>query len=79
MIFRTSAYGVIATSDWDVPMAFEVDHVDYSDQRGWSVVAVGRASGSRTPRYWRRSSGPGTRDRGLLDTGRCTSGWRGAT
>ncbi len=42
VVFRTSAYGVVATSDWDVPMAFEVDHVDYSDQRGWSVVAVGR-------------------------------------
>ena len=23
-------------------MAFEVDHVDYSDHRGWSVVALGR-------------------------------------
>ncbi|MET0838320.1 MAG: pyridoxamine 5'-phosphate oxidase family protein [Marmoricola sp.] len=42
VVFRTSAYGVVATSDWDVPMAFEVDHVDYSDQRGWSVVVAGR-------------------------------------
>ena len=42
VVFRTSAYGVIATRDWDSPMAFEVDHVDYADQKGWSVVATGR-------------------------------------
>lgn len=42
VVFRTSAYGVVATHDWTSPMAFEVDHVDYEDQRGWSVVAVGR-------------------------------------
>lgn len=39
--FRTSAYGLLATRNWDEPLAFEVDFVDYSDQRGWSVVAVG--------------------------------------
>ena len=42
VIFRTSAYGVVATHDWSSTMAFEVDYVDYADQRGWSVVAVGR-------------------------------------
>jgi nitroimidazol reductase NimA-like FMN-containing flavoprotein (pyridoxamine 5'-phosphate oxidase superfamily) len=42
VVFRTSTYGVVATHDWSRPMAFEVDHVDYGDQRGWSVVAVGR-------------------------------------
>ena len=42
VIFRTSAYGVVATHDWGSPIAFEVDHVDYDDQRGWSVVASGR-------------------------------------
>lgn len=41
VVFRTTAYGVIAAQDWPVQMAFEVDHVDYGDQRGWSVVAVG--------------------------------------
>ena len=42
VVFRTSAYGVIATHDWTSPMAFEVDFVDYAEQRGWSVVALGR-------------------------------------
>jgi nitroimidazol reductase NimA-like FMN-containing flavoprotein (pyridoxamine 5'-phosphate oxidase superfamily) len=42
VIFRTSAYGVVATHDWKTSMAFEVDHVDYGEQRGWSVQAVGR-------------------------------------
>ncbi len=42
VVFRTSAYGLVAGHDWTSPMAFETDHVDYADQRGWSVVAVGR-------------------------------------
>lgn len=41
VVFRTSAYGPVAAHDWTSAMAFEVDHVDYSDQRGWSVVALG--------------------------------------
>jgi nitroimidazol reductase NimA-like FMN-containing flavoprotein (pyridoxamine 5'-phosphate oxidase superfamily) len=42
VVFRTAEDGVIAGCDWSVPMAFEVDFVDYSDHRGWSVVAAGR-------------------------------------
>ncbi len=42
VVFRTSAYGVVATHDWKSKMAFEVDYVDYGEQRGWSVLAVGR-------------------------------------
>lgn len=41
VVFRTSPYGVVATRDWRSPMAFEVDHVDYADHRGWSVLATG--------------------------------------
>jgi nitroimidazol reductase NimA-like FMN-containing flavoprotein (pyridoxamine 5'-phosphate oxidase superfamily) len=41
IIFRTSPYGVVATHDWRSPLAFEVDHVDYAEHRGWSVLAVG--------------------------------------
>jgi len=41
VVFRTSAYGVVAQRDWSAPIAFEVDHVDYADQKGWSVVATG--------------------------------------
>lgn len=43
IVFRTSAYGVVATHGWNLPIAFEVDHVDYADHRGWSVVATGPA------------------------------------
>ena len=38
------ASGVVAQHDWSNPMAFQVDHVDYVDHLGWSVLAVGRAS-----------------------------------
>lgn len=41
VIFRTSAYGVIANHDWSAPIAFEVDQLDYADHKGWSVVATG--------------------------------------
>jgi nitroimidazol reductase NimA-like FMN-containing flavoprotein (pyridoxamine 5'-phosphate oxidase superfamily) len=43
VIFRTSPYGTIATHDWESPMAFEVDHIDYADHKGWSVLATGLA------------------------------------
>ena len=43
IIFRTSADGVVSRHDWKQRMAFEVDHVDYVEQRGWSVLAVGVA------------------------------------
>jgi nitroimidazol reductase NimA-like FMN-containing flavoprotein (pyridoxamine 5'-phosphate oxidase superfamily) len=43
VVLRTSASGSLATHDWRSPLAFEVDHVDYSDHRGWSVVATGPA------------------------------------
>jgi nitroimidazol reductase NimA-like FMN-containing flavoprotein (pyridoxamine 5'-phosphate oxidase superfamily) len=41
IVFRTSDSGVVAKHEWGSPMAFEVDHVDYADHRGWSVVATG--------------------------------------
>ena len=41
IVFRTSPHGVVASHDWRSPIALEVDHVDYAEQRGWSVLAVG--------------------------------------
>jgi nitroimidazol reductase NimA-like FMN-containing flavoprotein (pyridoxamine 5'-phosphate oxidase superfamily) len=41
VVFRTSGYGVIAAHAWDSPIGFEVDHIDYAEHRGWSVVATG--------------------------------------
>jgi hypothetical protein len=42
VVFRTSPYGVVATHDWKTAMAFQIDYVNYAEQRGWSVLAVGR-------------------------------------
>lgn len=42
IILRTSAYSVLGTYGRDATLAFEVDHVDQPNQRGWSVVARGR-------------------------------------
>ena len=42
IIFRTTPYGVVANHAWGWPIAFEVDYVDYSDHKGWSVLATGR-------------------------------------
>ncbi len=42
IIMRTSPYSVLGTYGRDATLAFEVDHFDHSDHRGWSVVARGR-------------------------------------
>jgi nitroimidazol reductase NimA-like FMN-containing flavoprotein (pyridoxamine 5'-phosphate oxidase superfamily) len=41
IVIRTTSDGVVATYGVSAPMVFEVDHVDYEDHRGWSVVATG--------------------------------------
>lgn len=43
VIVRTSPYSVLGTYGRDTTLAFEVDQVDHEHQRGWSVVARGRA------------------------------------
>lgn len=43
IILRTSPYSVLGTYGRDATLAFEVDHLDHAHQRGWSVVARGRA------------------------------------
>ena len=43
IVVRTSAYSILGTYARDATLAFEVDHVDHEQQRGWSVVARGRA------------------------------------
>ena len=42
IVFRTSPYGVLARAR-DSLVAFEIDELDHEHQRGWSVVATGRA------------------------------------
>jgi uncharacterized protein len=43
VIMRTSPYSVLGTYGRDSMLAFEVDQFDHERQRGWSVVARGRA------------------------------------
>lgn len=49
IVFRTSPYGVVATHDWGSRIAFEVDHFDYDDHKGWSVLAVGHGERVEDP------------------------------
>lgn len=44
IILRTSPYSILGTYGRDTTLAFEVDHVDYEHQQGWSVVARGRSA-----------------------------------
>jgi len=43
VVIRTSPYSVLGTYGRDTTLAFEVDQFDHDRQRGWSVVARGRA------------------------------------
>ena len=42
LIFRTTPYSLLGTYGRNAQLAFEVDHFDYEQHRGWSVVARGR-------------------------------------
>lgn len=42
VVIRTSPYSVLGTYGRDTTLAFEVDQLDHTRQRGWSVVARGR-------------------------------------
>jgi len=64
ILFRTTPYSVLGTYGRNAEMAFEVDHVDYEYEAGWSVVALGRGNvltdarevhelvGTEAPRPW---------------------------
>ncbi len=44
IVFRTSAFSVAGTHDWNRgPAVFEVDQLNHDSRRGWSVVARGHA------------------------------------
>lgn len=43
IILRTSAYSILGTYGREATLAFEVDRFDEQHERGWSVVARGRA------------------------------------
>jgi nitroimidazol reductase NimA-like FMN-containing flavoprotein (pyridoxamine 5'-phosphate oxidase superfamily) len=67
IVFRTTPYSKLGTSDWDVAVAFEVDHQNWSTQQGWSVVVKGLAS---------RIEDPAECDR-LRELGREPTPWAG--
>jgi uncharacterized protein len=41
ILFRTGRESLLGRHAGTARMAFEVDHVQYAEQRGWSVVATG--------------------------------------
>jgi nitroimidazol reductase NimA-like FMN-containing flavoprotein (pyridoxamine 5'-phosphate oxidase superfamily) len=43
VVFRTTPYSILGSQAAGSLLAFEVDQFDYEYQRGWSVVARGRA------------------------------------
>jgi nitroimidazol reductase NimA-like FMN-containing flavoprotein (pyridoxamine 5'-phosphate oxidase superfamily) len=43
VVLRTSPYSVLGSHARGSVLALEIDHFDYERQRGWSVVARGRA------------------------------------
>ena len=43
IVFRTTPYSLLGTHANGMAMAFEIDHIDYADHKGWSVVATGVA------------------------------------
>jgi uncharacterized protein len=43
IVFRTSAYSELSTFVRNADTAFEIDHIDWGQRRGWSVVVKGRA------------------------------------
>jgi nitroimidazol reductase NimA-like FMN-containing flavoprotein (pyridoxamine 5'-phosphate oxidase superfamily) len=49
VVFRTAPYSVLGTYAWRSALAFEVDHLDYGYQRGWSVVATGHGQRVEDP------------------------------
>ncbi|MFL6001332.1 MAG: pyridoxamine 5'-phosphate oxidase family protein [Nocardioides sp.] len=42
IVFRTAPYTELGSHGPGSAAAFEVDHLDYERQQGWSVVALGR-------------------------------------
>lgn len=44
VVFRTTAYSVLGSLAWQTRLAFEIDHMDYERQAGWSVLASGPGS-----------------------------------
>lgn len=49
VIFRTSPYGILSELVRRTPVVFEVDEIDQSRRRGWSVIIRGRAAGVAGP------------------------------
>lgn len=45
VIFRTSPYGILSELVRRTPVVFEVDEIDQTRRRGWSVIIRGRTGG----------------------------------
>jgi nitroimidazol reductase NimA-like FMN-containing flavoprotein (pyridoxamine 5'-phosphate oxidase superfamily) len=43
IVFRTAPYSELGRQPSGTELAFEIDHLDHDNHRGWSVLALGRA------------------------------------
>jgi hypothetical protein len=82
VVFRTSAYGVLAHLRQPTNVAFEIDEVDPAGGTGWSVVVQGSAQAVVLPQklvdLWARPDivpwAPGTRNLFIAITVQALSG-----
>lgn len=44
VVFRTTPYSILGSQPLRSVIALEIDHFDHEQERGWSVVARGRAN-----------------------------------
>ncbi|HET7355235.1 MAG TPA: pyridoxamine 5'-phosphate oxidase family protein [Nocardioidaceae bacterium] len=54
IVWRTTPYSELGRFGPGNALAFEVDHIDYEHQQGWSVVALGRCEVVDEPAVLRR-------------------------
>lgn len=60
IVFRTSPYGILSELVRRTAVVFEVDEIDETRRRGWSVIIRGRAGGIASPDQLRSATPIGT-------------------
>lgn len=60
IVFRTSPYGILSELVRRTAAVFEVDEIDETRRRGWSVIIRGRAGGIASPDQLRSTTPTGT-------------------
>ena len=77
ILVRTTADGLLARYGRGVRVAFEIDHVDYTYHRGWSVMVRGTTAVVDDPAGWPASARSGSQSPGRAATAPYCSSCRG--